>query len=124
MAEYTIGPFIYRDGWLEEGQTLAGHEHNFDHVTHINTGVALVDVKWPDGREEKFTLCGLDHVSDPLVSAHPEYRPLGNKLWIGAKNWHSFKALTRVHYECQFVAREPSTGQPAAVWNGWSAASG
>ena len=41
--EYAAGNIFIREGKLDRANIMAGHEHNFDHVTYIAKGAARIE---------------------------------------------------------------------------------
>ena len=121
MSERQVGPFIIRDngGTHETGWSMAGHCHNFDHMTVIKQGKYLCK-RWavqvnndgshktgPNGEDILIMLDELE-VTGPY------------EFLIKASEYHSFKCLEGPGIlECWYVPRDPNSGAPLQQWNGW-----
>lgn len=106
-----IGPIRYRPFTLAKaGEIVAGHAHNFDHVTHIYRGSVRCRV----------TINGVQKTRD--FTPPGDGRPV--KIFIAAGLEHEFEALTDdVCGECVYTHRAPEDGEIVQVWNGWEEAS-
>jgi quercetin dioxygenase-like cupin family protein len=106
--EYAAGNVFIREGRLDLGNKMEGHEHNFDHVTYIAKGSAKVQK--------------LD-ASDNVVSEVTKSASQGqNWVLILAGVRHRITALEDgTVYHCIYAHRSPQ-GDVVQEWDGWGKA--
>jgi len=106
--EYAAGNIFIREGKLDRANIMAGHEHNFDHVTYIAKGAARIEK--------------LD-AADNVVSSIEKTAEQGqNWVLIKAGVRHRVTALADgTVYHCIYAHRTPQ-GDIVQEWDGWGKA--
>jgi hypothetical protein len=119
MAEYRQGSIFIRQcvDFMQAGETIEGHKHNFDHTTFFGTGLWKVecfgDVIGPDERPIDGQRVKLREVTIRGGSVHPF-------LLIQAGVEHRLTCLEGPGtYFCVYSHRTPE-GDVTPEYNGWN----
>lgn len=102
--------FVRTGGPMKKGEVVRTHCHNFDHVTYIPHGAALIEqMTPPDGDDE-------GRVLQAVTKSAAEGR---NFVLIKAECWHRITALEDgTIYHCIFAHRNPQ-GDVVQEYDGW-----
>ena len=120
--EYTLGNIFVRPFRLEKaGDVMAGHTHNFDHVTYVVRGAV----------HARCWRRALNADGSPMLNAGEEIWlleaerdcPAGTELLIRAAYKHEFVALEdNTECRCIYSHRDPQSGEAVQNHNGWERA--
>ena len=103
--------FIRSIGWLDTGETIQGHKHNFDHTMIVFKGAVKVNAVLPTGEKVERT----------FMSPRPDYGGPSHCL-IKAGVTHELVAVEPdTTAWCVFSHREPQ-GEVVLKYDGWQGA--
>lgn len=103
--------FVRTGGPLQNGEVVHTHCHNFDHVTYIPHGSAIIEQMTPPTDENPSGT-----VLQAVTKSADEGR---NFVLIKAECWHRITALEDgTIYHCIFAHRNPQ-GDVVQEYDGW-----